>query len=45
MTNKDEALKLALEKFQSMNHKDSVFHGEFEHEILGGNAVKIFLII
>ena len=30
---KDEALKMALEKFEFMNHVDSIFHGEFDKEI------------
>lgn len=28
-----EALKLALETFESMNHDDSIFKGEFDEEI------------
>ena len=34
---KDEALKLALEKFEFMNHVDSIFEGEFNFQI---NAIK-----
>ena len=34
---KDEALKLALEKFEFMNHVDSIFEGEFDFQI---NAIK-----
>jgi len=34
---KDEALKLALEKFEFMNHVDSIFAGEFDFQI---NAIK-----
>ena len=34
---KDEALKHALEKFEYMNHIDSIFHGEFDFQI---NAIK-----
>jgi hypothetical protein len=34
---KDEALKLALEKFEFMNHVDSIFEGEFNLQI---NAIK-----
>jgi hypothetical protein len=30
---KDEALKLALERFESMNHEDSMFAGEFDEEV------------
>jgi hypothetical protein len=30
---KDEALKLALERFESMNHEDSMFSGEFDEEV------------
>ena len=30
---KDEALKLALEMFESMSHEDSIFYGEFDDEI------------
>ena len=30
---KDEALRLALETFESMSHKDSIFAGEFDEEI------------
>ena len=30
---KDEALKLALEKLETMNHEDSIFSGEFTEEI------------
>ena len=30
---KDEALKRALERFESMNHEDSMFAGEFDEEI------------
>jgi hypothetical protein len=30
---KDEALKQALERFESMNHEDSMFAGEFDEEI------------
>jgi acyl-CoA hydrolase len=30
---KDEALKLALETFEGLNHEDSIFAGEFEKEI------------
>jgi len=31
--NKDTALRLALETFESMSHKDSIFAGEFDNEI------------
>jgi hypothetical protein len=34
---KDEALKLALEAFERMNHKDSIYAGEFDNEV---NAIK-----
>ena len=34
---KDEVLKLALEKFEFMNHVDSIFEGEFNFQI---NAIK-----
>ena len=34
---KDEALKLALEKFEFMNHVDSIFADEFDFQI---NAIK-----
>ena len=34
---KEEALKLALEKFEFMNHVDSIFEGEFNFQI---NAIK-----
>ena len=34
---KDEVLKLALEKFEFMNHVDSIFEGEFDFQI---NAIK-----
>lgn len=34
---KDEALKLALKKFEFMNHVDSIFEGEFNFQI---NAIK-----
>ena len=34
---KDEALKLALEKFEFMNHVDSIFANEFDFQI---NAIK-----
>ena len=34
---KDEALKLAMEKFEFMNHVDSIFEGEFDFQI---NAIK-----
>jgi hypothetical protein len=34
---KDQALKHALEKFEYMNHVDSIFHGEFDFQI---NAIK-----
>jgi hypothetical protein len=30
---KDAALRLALETFESMSHKDSIFAGEFDNEI------------
>jgi hypothetical protein len=30
---KDEALRLALETFESMSHKESIFAGEFDNEI------------
>ena len=30
---KDEALKLALEALESMNHEDSIFRGEFDDDI------------
>jgi hypothetical protein len=30
---KDEALKLALETFEGLNHEDSIFAGEFKKEI------------
>jgi len=30
---KDKALKLALEKFEGMNHKDSMFAGELDEEV------------
>jgi hypothetical protein len=30
---RDEALKLALETFEGLDHKDSIFAGEFEKEI------------
>ena len=30
---KDEAVKLALERFESMNHEDSMFAGEFDEEV------------
>jgi len=38
---KDEALKLALEKFEFMNHVDSIFEGEFNFQI---NAIKEALV-
>ena len=34
---KDEVLKMALEKFEFMNHVDSIFEGEFDFQI---NAIK-----
>ena len=34
---KDEALKMAREKFEFMNHVDSIFEGEFDFQI---NAIK-----
>jgi hypothetical protein len=30
---KDEVLKQALERFESMNHEDSMFAGEFDEEV------------
>jgi hypothetical protein len=30
---KDTALRLALAKFEAMNHKDSIFAGEYEFQI------------
>ena len=30
---KDEALKMALEHFETWNHEDSIFDGEFDKEI------------
>jgi hypothetical protein len=30
---KDEALRLALAKFEAMNHKDSIFAGEYKFQI------------
>jgi hypothetical protein len=35
---KDEALKLALDTFERMNHKDSIFAGEFGKEIIAIKA-------
>ena len=35
---KDEALKLALDTFERMNHKDSIFAGEFDKEIIAIKA-------
>ena len=37
MTKERKALKLALEKFEFMNHVDSIFEGEFDFQI---NAIK-----
>ena len=37
MTKERKALKLALEKFEFMNHVDSIFEGEFNFQI---NAIK-----
>lgn len=35
---KDEALKLALNTFERMNHEDSIFAGEFDKEIIAIKA-------
>jgi len=37
---KDEALKLALDVFERMNHKDSIFYGDFDREVV---AIKVAL--